>query len=212
MSNALPLADVDTITDLRTFVSRARVVVPDGYVRLQAAGTTLMATVLVRTGSGLLGSGTVTGMRGVPLAARSTCDVLVDLSAVGDRLARMEAAGWTGLDLPPTLRQAPWASMTPPRSGWEVIGEFEDAEVATVAADGLARVTRRRDEGASEAELTDLDQQIWNASVGEEPGRFRSALALGMHALGFLGHGPVRYLRHGTWQRLSSPVGDVLGR
>lgn len=212
MSAALRLEDTSTITDLRTFVSRARVVVPDGYVRLQAHDSVLIATVLVRTGEGLLGSGTVTATRGVRLAAPATSDVLVDLAAVADRLARMEAAGWTGLDLPPVLRQAAWASISPPRSGWTLIGEFDAAAVKEVATAGLAQVAALRDAGASEPEIADRDKALWDASVGEEPGRFRAALALGAHALGFLGEAPVRYLRHGSWQRLSTPGGDVLGR
>ncbi|MBO3129137.1 hypothetical protein [Dermatophilus congolensis] len=207
------LADEDALSDVATFVARARVLVPDGYVRLQTAGSVLMSSVLVRSGSGLLGSGTVVGMRGTALGqAVGALDVTVDLSAVADRLARMRGAGWLRLDVPPVLRQAPWAAVSPPRGGWSVIGEFAGEDVAFVAESGLARVQRERDGGADAAALTALDKQVWDESVGEGMGQFRAALALGVHALGFGGQGPVRLLRHGSWTRLSTAAGDVIGR
>lgn len=212
MSNALRLADPSTVTDLRTFAERALVVVPGGYVRLQAFGTTLMATVLVRTGSGLLAAGTVIGMRGFSLGGQATADVLVDLTAVVRNLATAEQAGTTSLEWPTGYREAPWAALTPPRSGWEPIGEFDPAEVSALVTDRLTRVTDARDSGASAAELGSIDQQVWDASVGEGPGQFRAAMALGLHTLGLVGDGPVRLLRNHAWTRLSTAAGDVLGR
>ena len=232
-ASGLVLEDERTVADLRTFVSRARVLVPDGSVRLQTFGRALQLTVLVRSGEGLLGSGTVTAMRGAPLAADGSedpfaggqmggpgifattgtvCDVVVDLSAVADRLARMADEGDTTLSLPPVTRTAAWAAVTAPTSGWEVVGDTSPEELAGIASELLGQLAARRDAGASEAELAAADKALWAGSVGEGQRQFRAALVLGAHALGFLSGAHARVLRHGSWQRLSTAAGSVITR
>lgn len=206
------LEDESTVTDLRTFVARARVLVPGGYVRLQTFGRALQLTVLVRSGEGLLGSGTVTAMRGAPLAEEAVCDALVDLSAVGDRLARMADGGDTVLSLPPMTRTAAWAALTAPQTGWEVVGDAGPAELAALASELLGQVAALRDSGASEAEIAATDKAQWGKSLGEGQQQFRAALVLGAHALGFLVGEHARILRHGSWQRLSTAAGSVITR
>lgn len=208
----LRLDDERSVADLRTFVTRARVLVPDGYVRLQARGRSLQLTVLVRSGEGLLGAGTVTAMRGAPLAAEATSDVLVDLAAVSDRLARMADEGVTGLTLPPVTRSAAWAAVTPPRSGWEVVGDGDPAVLAGLASDLLAPMAELRDAGASEAEISAADKAAWQRNLGEGQQQFRAALVLGAHALGFLAGEQARVFRQGSWQRLTTAAGSVIAR
>ncbi len=209
----LVLAEPSAVADLTQFVSRASVLVPGGYVRMQAAGQALQFTVLVRSGEGLLGTGTVTGMRGVALAegAPATCDVLVDLAGVAARLARMTRESSTRLAIPAGVRSAAWAAVTAPRSGWEVVGEADAADLREVAARLLAPVTKARDDGASEAQIAAADKAAWGGTLGEGLGQFRAGLVLGAHALGFL-TGSARVLRHGSWQRLTTPAGSVIGR
>lgn len=208
----LKLEDSRTVADLRLFVSRAQVLVPDGYVRLQAAGRTLQFTVLVRSGEGLLGSGTVTAMRGVGLAAEATSDVLVDLAAVANRLVRMESEGSTSLALPPVTRSAAWAAVTAPRTGWEVVGDADPADLTQLASDLLAPVAKLRDSGATDAETAAADKAAWGQTLGEGQAQFRAGLVLGAHALGFLVGDQARVFRQGSWQRLTTKAGSVIAK
>ena len=206
------LDDSRTAEDLRIFVARARTLVPDGYIRLQASGRILVLTVLVRSGPGPLGAGTITAMRGVRLAGDAGCDVLAGLDVLAARLARPAGTGPPLLEVPPVTSPVPWAARCPPRAGWSLIGEFEVAQIAALARDGLTELSRLRAQGVPEAQIAGYDRKLWAQEAGREPGRFRAGLALGAYALGFLGSGPVRLLRHGTWQRLATRAGDVLAR
>ena len=136
MSVALELASAEDLADLGTFAVRAKGIDADGAMRLQCFGTVLAATVGVRSGTGILGEGTILGMRFVALTASSDVDVTVPLGAVTDRTAR----GGAVLDVPPVEQPAKWAAVTPPRSGWTPSEEPLDPDlVAAARALGFVR-------------------------------------------------------------------------
>lgn len=208
----LRLAEEQAVADLTQFVSRASVLVPGGYVRLQAAGESLQLTVLVCSGEGLLGAGTVTGMRGVDLTEEARCDALVDLAALATRLARMTTQSSTVLKLPAGTRSAAWAAVTAPRSGWEIVGEADTSELTEAARQILAPIAALRDAGAGQDEIFAADRSAWTRTLGRGQQQFRSGLVLGAHALGFLTGATARVLRQGTWERLTTRAGSVIAR
>src|SRR5690606_2615466 len=105
---ALEFPDVESLQDLGTFVRRARSVMDQGSVRLQAGDGVLAAWVCVLPGRGLVGSGVVLGLRTMPLLrvqGAPSLDVTVPLAAVSDRMARRASTGdlSTVLPVPPMV-------------------------------------------------------------------------------------------------------------
>ena len=88
----IDLGDPRAVSDLATFVGRAKQANPEGAVRLQLMGPLLVTTVAVIEGSGLLGEGTVLGLRAVRVASEGVLDTTVALAAVSDRLARADGS------------------------------------------------------------------------------------------------------------------------
>ena len=131
-TDELLLEDAGTVTDLRTFVTRARTA-DDGAIRLQGAGNVLAAYVCVMR-SKLLGEGTPTvlGLRTMALGTPSTMDVTVSLASVADRLARMEADD-VRLPVPPMTVNESWAAVSAPRGAWQELGTVDAATLIAVA-------------------------------------------------------------------------------
>ena len=83
----IDFGDPRGLTDLSTFIGRARVAVPEGAIRLQVPGRGLLVvTVAVLEGSGLMGDGTVLGLRAVRIRdATPGIDATVTFASVTDR-------------------------------------------------------------------------------------------------------------------------------
>lgn len=209
----IDFGDPRALTDLSTFVGRARVAAPDGAVRLQApVPGVLVVTVAVLEGAGLLGEGTVLGLRAVPVReAPAGIDATVTFAAVNDRLAR-HGPGETTLRVPPTRVSPPWAGLTPPREGWERVGSLDAADLTSVAEHGIAAIAEGAPEGAGGAAVTALRRRVWGA-MSETVPPIRAGLAFGAHVLGFLREGePATVATCGRWTRLSTSRGHVLVR
>ncbi len=209
----IDFGDARGLTDLATFVGRARVAAPDGAIRLQVAGPTLLVlTVAVLEGVGLMGEGTVLGLRAVPIrAASAPIDATVTFASVNDRLARL-GGGQTQLSVPPTTVSPPWAGLTPPREGWERVGALDALEVKSIAEQGIAAVAQGTPEGAGAAAVSALRRRVWGAMSDTVP-PIAGGLAFGAHALGFAREGePVAVATCGRWTRLSTSRGHVLVR
>jgi hypothetical protein len=84
----IDFGDPRGLADLGTYLARASRANPDGAVRLQVLGNLLVTTVAVIEGTGLLGEGTVLGMRVVTIAPSDAVDATVSFASVSDRLAR----------------------------------------------------------------------------------------------------------------------------
>ncbi|GAA3053028.1 MULTISPECIES: hypothetical protein [Actinomycetes] len=162
----LHFAEAVALQDLHTYIRRARRIQEQG-VRLQAVGTVLAAWVPVMTPSSLVGRlPAVLGLRTMALTRSSRADVTVELSAITERLARMNPAE-TVLPLPPSRLSVPWAAVTPPRTGWQPLGELEDDVVRAAAEHGIAEIARTVPETAGAAVVEQVRERVWGRSLAE---------------------------------------------
>lgn len=205
-------ADVESLHDLATFVSRARAVDEGGAVRLQATGEVLAAWVRVLPGRGVLGDGVVLGLRVMPLAGPHTLDATVPLAAVADRMARRQQTGdvSTHVPVPPMTVTVPWTGLTPPRSGWQPRAQLSAAEVSAAAEAGVAQVAQGTPAGAGAHAVAALRERVWGAPG---PAGLPAGVAFAAYALGFLRPGDVATVHAcRPWARVSLPGGHVLVR
>lgn len=211
--STIEFPDARSRDDFNTFVLRARKVHPLGDIRLQTFDSLLVMTVAVLEGSGLMGAGTVLGMRVVPARSSEPVDVTVAFASVRDRLARTDISPTT-FPVPPVTVNAPWAALSPPRSGWETVGTLDPAEVERIATAGIAAVAAGTPPGAGTHAVKGLRQRVWGELSDTDPA-IPAGLAFAAYALGFTRPGePVVVARHGDWDwvRLSTPLGHCLAR
>ncbi|GAA3686755.1 hypothetical protein GCM10023081_25060 [Arthrobacter ginkgonis] len=228
----LTLADAESVTDLHTFLTRARAI-EDGSARLEAAGTALGVYVPVLYPEALGAPvPTILGLRVARLAEPADLAAVYGLGALTDRLARLAGAS-TDLSLPPAEAFAPWAGVAPPRRGWERIAEYDDATLRSVAEDGMRAVAGALPENAGKPVLATVRSRIWSTPAAlvaaaadpagprsgpaaELPGlavELPAGAAFAAQALGFLApQGTSALFRAGRWLRLSSAHGHVLVR
>jgi len=205
----LVFPDAESLTDLRTFVGRAKAADEDGAVRLRAHETTLAVTVGVLPGSGVMAQGTVLGMRAMALAEPADLDVTAPLAAVSDRLARQ---GSRSLPVPPMTVHPAWAAVTAPRSGWERVGSIPAELLNEVARQGIAEIATGAPEGAGAKAVAGLRRAVWARSTATVP-PVTAGGAFAAYALGFSQPGTtVTVWTTGRWTRLSTPGGHVLMR
>lgn len=209
----IDFGDARGLADLYTFIKRARVGQPGGAIRLQvAAPGVLVLTVAVLEGTGLLGEGTVLGLRAVPVqSATSAVDVTVAYASVTDRLARLGPTA-TVIGVPEVTLSPAWAGLTPPREGWESVGTLSAADVEGIAQQGIAQIAEGTPDGAGSRAVETLRRRVWGAMSDTVP-PIAAGLAFGAHVLGFLREEerPV-VATCGRWTRLSTSRGHVLVR
>lgn len=213
---ALHLLDSEVVADLHTYVARALRLDPDGAIRLQATGPTLAAWVGVRKGRGLSGEGTVVGLRVMPLSPESQdVDVVVELKAVADRLARMTSNHSTVLDIPPVTVRTSWAAISPPRAGWTPLGTVGVERLQAAAKDGITEVATGAGDQAGAVAVEKLQQLVWGRAIhGVDPSvdGLAAGAALGLVALGFDVGDEAQVFATARWHRVSTPAGHVLVR
>ena len=206
----IDFGDPRGLADLGTFLARARKANPDGAVRLQVLGGLLVATVAVIEGSGLMGDGTVLGMRVASIAPSDAVDTTVSFASVSDRLAR--DGGGAVLSVPPMTVRAPWSGLTPPRDGWEPVGQLDGAVVDSIARQGISQIAEGTPDGAGGHAVDALRRRTWGA-MSETVPPIAAGLAFGAHVLGFTVAGqPASIAANGRWTRLSTGRGHVLVR
>lgn len=213
-SAVLTFPDVESLADLGTYVARAKGLDPDGAMRLQAVGEVLAAWTCAVPGQGLMRSGLVLALRTMPLAGAHELDVTVLLGGLSDRFARRSATGETGtsLPVPPTTVSPQWAGVTPPRGGWEPVGEVSTEALLAAAEQGIAEIAQGAPEGAGSAAVAMLRARVWAREI---EGGAAAGAGLAAKVLGFAraGDGQVaRVFRSGAWTRVSLPAGHVLTR
>ena len=208
----IDLGDPRAVSDLATFVGRAKRADPEGAVRLQLAGPTLLVTtVAVIEGSGLLGEGPCSGCARSPSRGERRPRRDGGLRLGHDRLARA-GGDETRLSVPPTTVSPAWAALTPPREGWERVGGLDAVEVKAIAERGIAEVAQGTPEGAGAAAVSALRRRVWGAMSDTVP-PIAAGLAFGAHVLGFAREGEtVAVSTCGRWARLSTSRGHVLVR
>ena len=204
------LADAGTVADLRTFVTRARNA-DDGAIRLQGAGHVLAAYVCVMRGK-LLGEGTPTilGLRTMALGTPSDIDVTVSLSAVADRLARMDD-GDAKLPVPPMTVQESWTGISAPRSAWEEIGTISADELIAVAKSGVQEIGQIIPVNPGALLVNNVRASVWGRPMDGVPGEIPGGAAFAAYALGFVAPGETGtiYSSH-RWLRISTNRGHIL--
>ncbi len=215
----LVLADAESLQDLGRYAARARALDADGAVRLQAVGNVLASWVGVLPGSGLMGTGTTIGLRTSALAVPAELDVVVPLGAVSDRVARPGERAV--LPVPPMTVSAAWAAVSPPRSGWQVVGTVSAEALQRTASEGIAEVADGTPDGAGSAAVAALRERVWGRVVSGADGdggggdgpTYPAALAFAAYALGFLTQGSESTMAtNGRWTRLTTPAGHALTR
>ena len=219
MSRSLPLTDPRDVADLRTFLTRARGVDPQGAVRFQARGLAVGAYVCVLEPHGLLDrTPTVLGLRTAALARAHDLDVTVPLGGVLDRMPRQDQEQ-AEVGLPPVDAAVSWAGIAPPLSGWTPVGAVAGDALRETARAGIAEVARTVPTDAGAAVVDTVRSQVWGRSSGWADalgGRLGGApvpdgAAFAAYSLGFLRPGAeVAVAENGRWVRLSTPGGHVL--
>ncbi len=219
MTAGLQFVDRASVDDLGRYAGRARALDPDGAIRLQVAGTVLAAWVGVLPGHGLMGDGTVLGLRTFALAppaedeepqARADLDVSVPLGAVTDRTSRTDLG--TRFPIPPTRAFPQWGALTPPRSGWAPAGVVSTDDLVASATAGITEIGQGAGPGSGALAVADLRARVWGRGIEETPG-VRAGAGFAAYGLGFLSPtGTVPVHRNGPWTRLTCPGGYVLTR
>lgn len=213
---ALLLPDPETVGDLRVLVSRARKADPDGAARLVGHGDLLAVYVSPVHGHG---APTVLGLRTLGLAAPSSLDVTVPLSALADRLAVPEADlridgpdgdAWA-LPVPPAEAGAAWAGVAPPRRGWTAIGGVGSGVLSRQARAGVAEIAQGAGPGSGAHAVTRLRGLVWSRPFTEFG--LPSGVAFAVDALAFAAEGETAAVyAAGAWTRLTLARGHVLSR
>jgi len=213
------LPDLCTLRDLRTFVSRARVADPEGVVRLIGHGAVLAVLASPLHGSG---APTVLGMRAATLTRPSRVDATVPMAAMEALLVDpcSDHEGPIGLAVPADeITDVAWAGITPPRSGWELLGTVSRETLLRVARAGEAEVAAAVSPGTAPHEVQRLRARVWGRSLTDDPPGLPAGIAFAAHVLGFVtdpdtdADGPEATAhRTGAWSRLTTTRGHILAR
>ncbi|WP_150308588.1 hypothetical protein [Planctomonas psychrotolerans] len=218
MASSFLLPDSHSLSDLRVFLGRSERL-DTGSVRLVADRGVLAVYVAILTPAGLLdASPTVLGLRTFALADDGTFDVVVTVRSLLDRLARFEGEDSAAptvapaVSIPQESGTAPWAGISPPRTGWEPRGSADPVLLERVAREGIDEVAAAVLPGTGEQIVTRVRSEVWNRPIpgldGVPAGAAFAALSLGFLAA----DDPVAVYRTGPWYRLSSGRGHVLVR
>ncbi len=215
-SETVVLTDQETVADLGTFFARSRSI-DDGAIRVHAAGSALALYVPVLFPENLGDPvPTILGMRAVALESPAKAEGVYALSAMTDRIARMEHAS-LDLVMPPAEVAAPWAGRSVPRGGWERLAQIQDDVLIERAAEGMSAVAQALPENAGKPVLVTVRSRIWSTPMQDVVAGLDMEMPLGMafgaQTLGFLRPGGTSVLfGSGPWLRLSSTGGHILAR
>jgi hypothetical protein len=203
------LPDAPSLDDLHVFLSRAARV-EEGSVRLIAGSGVLAVYSSVFTPAGILDeSATVLGLRTLALTEPAAFDAVVPVRSLIQRVERAQAEGATAIGLPMEVNTATWAAISPPRGGWQAMGEVAPALLDAAARVGIREVASAVPDGAGEQIVRKVRSDVWGKPIpGAE--HIPSGAAFAAFALGFLGEDAVRVYETGPWTRLSTQRGHVL--
>lgn len=207
MPTRLLFLDADAAADALTFAGRAGTLGLDAAVRLRAQHGTLVMTTAVLSPRTLLDEvPTILGMRALPVDPELECDLAVaapGLVGTEDPLA---------LALPETAVTAPWAGISPPRTGWEVQRELPASVLAARSQWGMAAVAHDLPADPGEEIVRAVRAHIWGEPDEELDGLPRGVAFAGT-ALGFVhGHETVQVRTAPGWTRLTLRRGHILVR
>lgn len=215
VAHYLHLPDYSTARDLTTYLVRAKSIVPKAAARLQARGDVLGVAVCVLAPEHLMDmTPTILGLRAVKLAEPVDIDVTVEVSALLDRLARVEQEGLK-LAIPPVTVTASWAGRMPPFTGWEKAGFYLSDHARQVAQAGIEAVDGALPTNPGHAVVSTVRSRIWSSPVAthDEQVLLPAGVAFALEVLGFLPPQATELMPvwvSGNWIRVSAQAGHVL--
>lgn len=204
MSSRLIFTDDATARDVLTFVGRARRISDEG-VRFQATGGVMVVSAAALAPAGLFDqTPTVLAVRIVRADPQLRCDIVVDeVTATEEPHA---------LGLPDVGRAPAWAGVSPPRGGWERVGELAASDIAERARWGISAVAHGTTPGAGEEAVRALRASIWG-EPDEDLGGLPRGVAFAADAFGFISEEETAVVTtSGRWTRVSLARGHVLSR
>lgn len=212
MTETFTLSDTDAVSDLGTFVGRAKRVDPDA-VRFLASGGVLAVYVPVLYARGILDqSATILGLRTYAENSDATFDRTVNPVSVSERIARLEGTGSAQLSMPPSEVQAPWTGIAPPRSGWAQIASIDVDVLSGAARAGVERIASELPRDAGDPVVQRIRASVWGEDIAQVP-ELPAGAAFAADSLGFISEPETaRVLQSGNWLRLSLRRGHVLVR
>lgn len=208
---AIQFSDHSDISDLVSYLERARKLDPDGLVKFKSFGDVIATYVSPIFSSNLLGDGpTVLGLRTIRVPAPLEIDANFEISSILERLAGVGED--RALSLPPVQSRAAWTGITPPRDGWVEAGLIPQQQLSLWAKDGISEVATTLPESIGASIAQKVRSQIWGKAVGYEV-RFPAAAAFALTGLGFMSQGEmVRVYKTRGWVRLTTKHGHVLAK
>lgn len=207
MSERLVFPDAHAATDALTFAGRAAKLTEDS-VRLQAAAGVLVMTAAPLAPRGLGdATPTILALRMLPVDPELECDLVV--SADGLLASEDDDAA---VRLPDTGLAPSWAGVSPPRGGWERVGQLEASVIAARSRAGIAEVAQTLPAGSGEDIVRMVRARVWgeqDADLADLPAGVSFAAA----AMGFIsGAEEAGLFACGAWRRLSLARGHVIVR
>lgn len=219
MRNDFQLLDEQTARDLNAYLVRAKKMDPQGIVRLRAFGALLTAYVApLYTGNILDDGPTVLGLRTMELKDEAEINLLVPIANMLDRLAfafdempKTKPENWFRFSMQSTER-APWAGVSPPRTGWESAGELPEEMLTEIARKGIAEVAETIPENVGGPIAARIRAEVWGRAINLDS-KVPAGAAFVAAGLGFLTRGEQVGVFHSQgWVRLSSNFGHVLSK
>ena len=212
MSVKLIFSEAADLSDLKSYLERAKRLDENAVVKFKAAGDVLAAYVAPIYSGSLLGGTTVLGLRTMRLREDYQIDANFEVSAILGRLAKPTVFLTAALELPAQSVKVPWAGITPPRAGWLRVSDLRQEELSEVAKNGIAEVASLLPESIGSAIATKVRQEVWGKLVPSAT-EYPQGAAFAMTGLGFLQQGEsVAVYQTKGWLRLSSQYGHVLCR
>lgn len=204
----LRFPDAAGATDLLTFAGRAASLGTDSAIRLQARAGILAATVAVLSPDTAGTAPTVLALRAMHVDPDLVCDLVVIAAALG-----VSPSSPAAVTLPDTAVTAPWAGLSPPRSGWHESGRIRAAALQAAAAAGAGLVAAMLPADPGEALVRTARAAVWGEPDPTLAGLPRG-VAFAAHQLGFLRDpDEVAIVRENAgWTRVSLRRGDALVR
>jgi hypothetical protein len=211
MSQSLLFSDQADLSDLTSYLTRAKKLDSDGAVKLRCFGDVLAVYVSPIYSGSLMGDGpTILGLRTLQLSRPAELDGTFEIAAILDRLANLSGA--LDMQLPEMQVRVAWSGVIPPRQGWEEIGALEQEQLTAWAKEGIAEVVQALPESVGSSIAAKVRLQIWGRAVDLELG-LPGAAAFAMAGLGFMQpQEKIRVFSANNWLRLSSQHGHVLSK
>ncbi|WP_431247330.1 hypothetical protein [Leifsonia xyli] len=219
MSQSFSLMDTLAAADLQTYLSRAARV-EEGSVRLIAGSGVLAVYTAILYPRGLMDeTPTVLGLRTFAIGGDAEFDVVVPIRSLLDRVARVREAaeaepaeGPVEIRLPLEVSTVTWAGISPPRGGWQKVGETDAAQLQSIAQAGIAEVAEAVPTGTGEQLVQRVRAEVWGRPI-EGLEYVPTGAGFAAESLGFLGEGePVTIHETGPWTRLTTRRGHTLIR